>query len=88
MERFDTFDVVEREKPWKKICMSIVLTAIGISLFAGGMVLLTNQGNNNGSALIVLGVLLLIPGCYNVFVAYKACRGERGYTFEGIPEVV
>lgn len=87
MQRFDTFDVTPRERPWKKICMSICLTVIGICLFAGGMDLLVGESNANGVALVVLGILLLIPGCYHVHVAYRAYRGERGYTFEGIPEV-
>lgn len=86
MKEFDTLDATEPDKPYRKICMSICLTIIGICLFSGGMDLLVNN-NDNGIALIVLGILLLIPGCYHVNMAYRAYRGERGYTFDSIPEV-
>ena len=67
--------------------MSVILTVIGIALLIGGFDLLAAKGNTNGIALLVLGVLLLIPGSYHVHMAVRAYRGERGYSFEGIPEV-
>lgn len=67
--------------------MSVVLTVIGICLFSGGLEMLIGKSDSNGTALVVLGILLLIPGCYHVNVAYRAYRGQRGYSFEGIPDI-
>lgn len=85
---FDAFDISPPERPYKKICMMVFLTAVGISLLISGMHLLVSKNNSNGIALVVLGILLLIPGLYHSHFAYKAYRGEYGYTFGSIPEVL
>eukprot|EP00041_Stephanoeca_diplocostata_P020185 m.447047 g.447047 ORF g.447047 m.447047 type:complete len:117 (-) comp21499_c0_seq6:1686-2036(-) len=35
--------------------------------------------------MLVIGALMFIPGSYHTYLAYKAWRGDYGYSFDDIP---
>lgn len=38
-------------------------------------------------SLIILGAITFIPGSYHVVIAFRAWRGDAGYSFDDIPTV-
>lgn len=56
------------------VCV-VVLTAACIML----------QDPERWLSLIILGAITFIPGAYHVAIAFKAWRGDHGYSFDDIP---
>jgi hypothetical protein len=74
----------------RKVLLAAALTLVGsvcivmaILLFAG----VSPNFENRAVALLILGLLIFIPGSYMSTIAYKAWRGERGFSFHLIPDV-
>lgn len=55
------------------VCV-VVLTAACIML----------QDPERWLSLIILGAITFIPGAYHVAIAFKAWRGDHGYSFDDI----
>eukprot|EP00051_Salpingoeca_urceolata_P032805 m.17516 g.17516 ORF g.17516 m.17516 type:complete len:124 (-) comp5477_c0_seq1:91-462(-) len=61
---------------------SVMLT-LGIFLFLG---IISNPHPDRWLSLVIVGSLTFIPGSYHTWIAYKAWRGDRGYSFNDIPD--
>jgi len=80
-------DVSGEGRPFNKVLRSLLLVAVGLACFIGGIDLVVTQNATHGFAFIVLGVLVFLPGVYFAKVAYYAYKGYRGVHFSHIPDV-
>jgi len=44
------------------------------------------QNNDRMWPVLMLGALMFVPGAYHVRIAYYAYCGERGFSFDDIPD--
>lgn len=73
-----------RESRITPVVKAGALLAFGLLLCAAGGVLLA-YGSLSGTALLVLGVVVLVPGAYVNTIAFLAWRGVRGYSYDMLP---
>lgn len=74
-------------RPWKKVALAIGLFLTGSVLLATGLGLyLSGAPDSHGIPLMVLGSLVFLPGFYHTLIAYKAWRGQAGYSLNQIPD--
>eukprot|EP00735_Rhodelphis_limneticus_P001501 TRINITY_DN1212_c0_g1::TRINITY_DN1212_c0_g1_i1::g.26797::m.26797 TRINITY_DN1212_c0_g1::TRINITY_DN1212_c0_g1_i1::g.26797 ORF type:complete len:123 (+),score=1.50,DUF872/PF05915.7/4.4e-16,DUF3169/PF11368.3/0.0012,PIRT/PF15099.1/0.0031,DUF1469/PF07332.6/0.0041,SdpI/PF13630.1/0.017,VIT1/PF01988.14/0.018,DUF4199/PF13858.1/0.029 TRINITY_DN1212_c0_g1_i1:68-436(+) len=79
----------------KKTKFPLKTACFGLSLLLGGLVIIflaffvfsahDLQHNQNGLALLILGLLCLIPGTYSTYVLFRAYRQHPGYRFTQVP---
>eukprot|EP00038_Savillea_parva_P015140 m.13244 g.13244 ORF g.13244 m.13244 type:complete len:140 (-) comp3023_c0_seq1:162-581(-) len=83
------FDKPKSRVPYKAIAYAIALCLLGTVLLVIGTCLYIGviwaHDPERWLSLIVLGALTFIPGSYHVVIAYRAWRGDHGYSFDDIP---
>ncbi|KAI8056472.1 hypothetical protein BDF21DRAFT_430880 [Thamnidium elegans] len=85
------FETVETPIPWNAIGLAVLLFVVGGVLLTIGILVKIGQITSDvwlarGTAFIVLGSLMFIPGSYHLYIAYYAYYKYPGYDFNLIPD--
>ncbi|XP_008565966.1 PREDICTED: transmembrane protein 230-like [Galeopterus variegatus] len=77
--------------PYKAIACATVQCLVGAVLVITGCLLLagylSNVGTSRAVPFLIVGVLVFLPGFYHLFVACRAHRGCRGYSYDDLPDL-
>ncbi len=74
----------------KKILLAVALLVGGVLILTIGALIYSGKwpdARDSAPGLVVIGCLMVLPGGYMTRIAYKAWRGEAGFTFNQIPEL-
>ncbi|KAK9789588.1 hypothetical protein WJX73_010544 [Symbiochloris irregularis] len=74
------------ERPSKAVWLALALFSAGLLLILIGVILHFTDPEAYGIALFCLGGVIFIPGAYYSFIAFRAWRGHRGYSYNDIPD--
>ncbi|XP_070275302.1 transmembrane protein 230-like isoform X1 [Myotis yumanensis] len=76
--------------PYKAIACFALQFLIGAVLLITGWLLLagylSEAGPNRAVAILIVGILVLLPGSYHLLIACKAHRGCPGYSYQDLPD--
>jgi len=72
------------KKYWKTITAAIVLVVVGIFFLIFGCFELSKDVTR-AIAFLIVGALCAIPGAYQCYVLFRACKKQQGYQFSQIP---
>uniref|UniRef100_A0A915JA53 Transmembrane protein 230 n=1 Tax=Romanomermis culicivorax TaxID=13658 RepID=A0A915JA53_ROMCU len=76
--------------PWKAIALATFLFVFGAILILMSLLILFGVFDEKYSdriwPMLILGSLIFVPGFYHVRIAYYACTGRNGYTYDDIPD--
>ncbi|XP_057596215.1 transmembrane protein 230-like [Hippopotamus amphibius kiboko] len=76
--------------PYKAIACATLQFLIGAFLIITGCLLLagyiSKTGANRAFPVLTVGILVSLPGCYHLIIAYKAHRGCQGYSYRDLPD--
>ncbi|XP_054578414.1 transmembrane protein 230-like [Eptesicus fuscus] len=76
--------------PYKAIACFALQFLMGAFLVVAGCLLLAGSVSRVGPAravaVLIVGILVLVPGCYHLLVACQAHRGRRGYSYQDLPD--
>ncbi|VDK44074.1 unnamed protein product [Anisakis simplex] len=76
--------------PWKALLLAGVLFVIGLILILSSLLMFSGivetSHRDRILPILVLGVIMFIPGAYHVRIAYHAFKGDRGFSFDDIPD--
>ena len=71
-------DGTVKRLPKKQACLSAFLVLAGMTCVNEGIV-------QDSTALIILGIGVLLPGGWSAFVIIQTLRQQPGYSFEQLP---
>ncbi|KAI8882558.1 hypothetical protein K501DRAFT_251151 [Backusella circina FSU 941] len=85
------FEQQEKPIPWNAIGLALLLFLVGGALLSVGIlvklgIIGSEEWTSKGTAFIVLGSIMFIPGSYHCYIAYYAYYKYPGYDFSLIPD--
>uniref|UniRef100_A0A0M3HRN5 Transmembrane protein 230 n=1 Tax=Ascaris lumbricoides TaxID=6252 RepID=A0A0M3HRN5_ASCLU len=76
--------------PWRAVMLAGVLFVMGFALIMSSLLMLTEVVKPSHPdrvwPIFALGLIMFVPGAYHVRIAYHAFRGDRGFSFDDIPD--
>ncbi|EGW08338.1 UPF0414 transmembrane protein C20orf30-like [Cricetulus griseus] len=76
--------------PLKTIICTTLQFLIGTTLILAGCLLLTGYishvGISRAIAVLIVGILVFVPGCYHLVIIYRTCRGCQTYSYSDLPD--
>ncbi|XP_051031581.1 transmembrane protein 230-like [Phodopus roborovskii] len=76
--------------PHKTIICATLQFLIGTTLIVTGCLLLTGYmkhvGTSRAIAVLIVGILVFVPGCYHLVIIYRTCRGCQDYSYSDLPD--
>ncbi|XP_059555568.1 transmembrane protein 230-like isoform X2 [Myotis daubentonii] len=86
----DTLPESPAKVPYKAITCFALQFLIGAVLLITGCLLLagylSEAGPSRAIAILIVGILVLLPGFYHLLIACKAHRGCPGYSYQDLPD--
>lgn len=72
--------------PKKQLALAILLFVIGIGCLSAGIDHLVGD-KPGGFALLLVGIIVLIPSCYQLYLIWGHCRRKPGFSLSDLPEM-
>ena len=73
-----------RRVPRRPLCVAAFLGVSGL-IFLILSIILATQGSSHWITFLIVGILVIIPGAYQLFILYQAWRRVPGYSFNQLP---
>jgi len=73
------------EIPVKTLLLTLFLFSGGVTLLSFGLICMFKCEHWVG--LVVVGTIMILPGCYSARILFNFIRGIRGYSWRDLPQM-